>query len=113
MSKCARVEPIVKKVLEEKPYTREDDFALVYEVFKEFLPNIDDLSFQDVCLITKNMDYRILKVLEELDQNYKINILNFCRQKQFKKQENWKKQTIEIMLYHRRYYVRIIKKKRI
>ena len=48
MSKCARVEPIVKKVLEEKPYTREDDFVLVYEVFKEFLPNIDDLSFQDV-----------------------------------------------------------------
>ena len=50
MSKCARVEPIVKKVLEEKPYTREDDFALVYEVFKEFLPNIDELSFQDIML---------------------------------------------------------------
>lgn len=48
MSKCAKVEPIVKKVLEEKPYTREDDFALVYEVFKEFLPNLDELSFQDV-----------------------------------------------------------------
>lgn len=48
MSKCVKVEPIVKKVLAEKPYTREDDFALVYEVFKEFLPNIDELSFQDV-----------------------------------------------------------------
>ena len=50
MSKCAKVEPVVKKVLEEKPYTREDDFALVYEVFKEFVPNIDDLSFQDVMI---------------------------------------------------------------
>ena len=50
MSKCSRVEPIVKKVLEEKPYTREDDFVLVYEVFKEFLPNIDELSFQDIML---------------------------------------------------------------
>jgi hypothetical protein len=45
-----KVEPIVKKVLEEKPYTREDDFTLVYEVFKEFLPNIDELSFQDIML---------------------------------------------------------------
>ena len=50
MSKCTKVEPIVKKVLEEKPYTREDDFSLVYEVFKEFLPNIDELSFQDIML---------------------------------------------------------------
>ena len=50
MSKCAKVEPVVKKVLEEKPYTREDDFALVYEVFKEFVPNLDDLSFQDVII---------------------------------------------------------------
>lgn len=50
MSKCAKVEPVVKKVLEEKPYTREDDFALVYEVFKEFVPNLDDLSFQDVMI---------------------------------------------------------------
>lgn len=55
MSKCAKVEPIVKKVLEEKPYTREDDFSLVYEVFKEFLPNIDDLSFQDV--MTNHKEY--------------------------------------------------------
>lgn len=50
MSKCAKVEPIVKKILEEKPYTREDDFVLVYEVYKEFLPNIDDLDFKDVML---------------------------------------------------------------
>lgn len=50
MSKCAKVEPIVKKILEEKPYTREDDFVLVYEVFKEFVPNLDDLSFQDVMI---------------------------------------------------------------
>lgn len=48
MSKCAKVEPIVKKVLEEKPYTREDDFMLVYEVFKEFLPNIDNMSFKEI-----------------------------------------------------------------
>lgn len=48
MSKCAKVEPIVKEVLEEKPYTRSDDFALVYEVFKKFLPNLDNLSFKDV-----------------------------------------------------------------
>lgn len=50
MSKCAKVEPVVKRVLEEKPYTRGDDFTLVYEVFKEFLPNIDELSFKDVML---------------------------------------------------------------
>ena len=50
MSKCAKVEPIVKKVLTEKPYTREDDFILVYEVYKEFLPNIDDFNFRDIML---------------------------------------------------------------
>jgi len=48
MSKCSKVEPVVHKILEEKPYTREDDFMLVYEVFKEFLPNIDNMSFKEV-----------------------------------------------------------------
>lgn len=50
MSKCAKVEPIVKKVLTEKPYTREDDFMLVYEVYKEFLPSIDTMSFQEIMI---------------------------------------------------------------
>lgn len=53
MSKCAKVEPVVKKVLEEKPYTRSDDFALVYEVFKEFLPDIDNMKFKDIMLYHK------------------------------------------------------------
>jgi hypothetical protein len=48
MSKCAKVEPVVKKVLTEKPYTREDDFMLVYEVYNEFLPNLSSMSFEDV-----------------------------------------------------------------
>ena len=55
MSKCSKVEPIVLKVLTEKPYTREDDFKLVYEVFKEFLPNIDALNFRDV--MVNHRDY--------------------------------------------------------
>lgn len=50
MSKCAKVEPIVKQILETKPYTRSDDFMLVYEVLKVFLPNIDELSFRDVMI---------------------------------------------------------------
>lgn len=50
MSKCAKVEPMVQKVLIEMPYTREDDFMLVYEVYKKFLPNLDDLSFKDIML---------------------------------------------------------------
>lgn len=56
MSKCAKVEPIVKKVLTEKPYTREDDFVLVYEVYKEFLPNIDDFNFRDIMLNHKEYE---------------------------------------------------------
>lgn len=57
MSKCSKVEPVVKRILEQKPYTRDDDFILVYEVFKEFLPNIDDLNFKDVMINHK--DYGI------------------------------------------------------
>lgn len=41
MSKCAKVQPIVKKVLEENFDTRSDDFMLVYEVYKKFLDNIE------------------------------------------------------------------------
>ena len=54
MSKCAKVEPIVKRVLEEKPYTRDDDFLLVYEVYKMFIPTLDYLSFQDVMINHKS-----------------------------------------------------------
>lgn len=55
MSRCSKVEPIVKKILKDKPYTREDDFELVYEVYKEFLPNIDTMSFKDV--MKKHKEY--------------------------------------------------------
>ena len=48
MSRCSKVEPIVKKVLEEKPYTRDDDFLLVYMVFKEFLPDLEDFGFKEI-----------------------------------------------------------------
>ena len=48
MSRCSKVEPIVRKVLEEKPFTRDDDFLLVYHVFKEFLPDIAIYKFQDI-----------------------------------------------------------------
>lgn len=50
MSKCAKVEPVVEKVLREKEYTRDDDFALVLEVFREFVPDIDNKSFADVMI---------------------------------------------------------------
>lgn len=54
MSKCAVIEPMVKRVLEENPATREDDFTLVYEVFKKFVPNIDELSFKEVMMNHKH-----------------------------------------------------------
>ncbi len=57
MSRCSKVEPIVKKVLTEKPNTRDDDFLLLYEVYKEFLPNIDNMNFKDVMLNHK--DYKL------------------------------------------------------
>lgn len=50
MSRCSKVEPIVKKVLEEEPYTREDDFLLVYEVFRKFLPDIEKYDFKEIML---------------------------------------------------------------
>lgn len=57
MSRCSKVEPVVKKVLTEKPYTRDDDFLLIYEVYKEFLPDLDNMSFKDVMLNHK--DYKL------------------------------------------------------
>lgn len=50
MSRCSKVEPVVRKVLEEKEYTREDDFLLVYNVFKEFMPDIDNYDFKDIMI---------------------------------------------------------------
>lgn len=57
MSRCSKVGPVVKKVLTEKPYTRDDDFLLIYEVYKEFLPDLDNMSFKDVMLNHK--DYKL------------------------------------------------------
>lgn len=59
MSRCSKVEPIVKKVLIEKPYTRDDDFLLIYEVYKEYLPNLDNMNFKDIMLNHKyyNLPY--------------------------------------------------------
>ena len=59
MSKCWKVQPIVKKVLEENFDTRSDDFMLVYEVYKVFLNNIDNVGFKDIMLNHKeyNLPY--------------------------------------------------------
>lgn len=38
MSRIAKIEPLVHKALIDKPVTREDDFKLVLEIYKEFLP---------------------------------------------------------------------------
>ena len=59
MSKCAKVQPIVKKVLEENFDTRSDDFMLIYEVYKVFLDNIDNVGFKDIMLNHKeyNLPY--------------------------------------------------------
>lgn len=54
MSRCSKVEPVVKKILTEKPYTRDDDFVLIYEVYKELLPDLDNMSFKEVMLNHKN-----------------------------------------------------------
>lgn len=37
MARVSKVQPIVQKVLEEKPETRADDHILVLEVFKNFI----------------------------------------------------------------------------
>lgn len=50
MSRCSKVEPVVRKVLEENLETRGDDFLLVYKVFKEFLPDIDNYDFKEIML---------------------------------------------------------------
>ena len=39
MARIKKVEPLVYKALVDKPSTRTDDFILVLEVFKEFVPN--------------------------------------------------------------------------
>ena len=55
MSRCAKVEPAVKEILENIPETRSDDFRLLYEVYKKFLPELDTLSFKDVMLYHKEL----------------------------------------------------------
>ena len=50
MSRCGKVEPTVKEVLETMPETRADDFKLLYEVYKKLLPEVDTLSFKEVML---------------------------------------------------------------
>lgn len=59
MSRIRNVEKLVKQVLIENEAAREDDFRLVYEVYKKILPNIDNLSFTDVMLNHKyyNLPY--------------------------------------------------------
>ena len=57
MSRCAKVEPIVKEVLEEVPATRADDFLLVYEVYKRIMPEVSDLGFEDV--MTNHKSYKL------------------------------------------------------
>ena len=48
MSRCAKVEPLVKEVLEEIPETRADDFLLVLEVYRRLEPEVTDLNFEEV-----------------------------------------------------------------
>lgn len=50
MSKCKKVEPLVLEILKTKEETRSDDFLLIYEVYKNYLPDIDTLSFKEVML---------------------------------------------------------------
>lgn len=59
MSRIKSVEKLAKQVLTENEAAREDDFRLVYEVYKIIFPNIDNLSFKDVMLNHKvyNLPY--------------------------------------------------------
>lgn len=50
MNRLKKVEQIVKKVLEEHPETRDDDFALLTQVYYEFNPEILGSSFNLVML---------------------------------------------------------------
>ena len=55
MSRCAKVEPTVKEILENIPETRSDDFRLLYEVYKKFLPDVENMYFRDVMKYHKEL----------------------------------------------------------
>lgn len=56
MSRCKKVEPLVLEILKTKEETRSDDFLLIYEVYKNYLPGLDNLSFKEVMLEHKELN---------------------------------------------------------
>ena len=48
MAKIQKVQPLVYEALENNPETRKDDFLLIYEVIKHFVPS--ELSIKDALI---------------------------------------------------------------
>lgn len=55
MSKLKKIEPIVKKVLEESELTRSDDFLLVAEVYYRLVPECANMPFSAVMIEHKSL----------------------------------------------------------
>ncbi len=72
MERIKNVQPLVYKALAEKPETRKDDFLLVLEVFKNFIPAY--ARFETVLLYHKQLGIpsfaSIIRIRRKLQKKY-------------------------------------------
>ena len=64
MSKLKEVEPIVLRILIEKPYTRKSDEKLIVEVYADYNPDVLRASFPAVMLSMKALGLPSYKSIE-------------------------------------------------
>lgn len=76
MSKLKKIEPIVKKVLEEQELTRSDDFLLVAEVYYRLVPECVNMPFGVVMIGHKNLKLPYFETIRRTRQKLQADYEN-------------------------------------